>query len=63
MYSQNSTAQLKCINHSHMVFSQSQNVLISNLEFIGCGNDQMMNVGKLIICDATFNSLENSKCL
>ena len=39
MMSENSTAQIECISNSHIHFSQSQCIHITNLEFIGCGGN------------------------
>ena len=38
------TAQIECTEYSWIIFNDSQNVLISNLEFVGCGDNQVMNV-------------------
>ena len=44
MKSENSTAQIKCTNDSSMHFTQSQYIHITNLEFIVCGGNQVMNL-------------------
>ena len=43
-----------------MIFNWSQSILITNLEFVGCGDNHVGNVEKLIIREMTFSVLENS---
>ena len=54
MMSKNATAQIQCTNHSHFLLNSSQYVHISNVEFVGCGGNQVENVNKLVLRDATF---------
>ena len=61
MKSENSTAQIKCTNDSHIHFSQSQCIHITNLEFIGCGGNQVKHLQEFVIKDAKFEGQENSE--
>ena len=58
--SENSTAQIKCTKFSHIHFSQSQYIHITDLEFIGCGGNQVKHVEELVIQDTNFKGQENS---
>ena len=60
MKSENSTAQIKCTSDSSMHFYQSQSIHITNLEFIGCGGNQVRHVEEFVIEDAKFEGQENS---
>ena len=60
MKSENSTAQIKCTNYSHIHFSQSLHIHITDLEFIGCGGNQVKHVEEFVIRDTTFRGQENS---
>jgi predicted outer membrane repeat protein len=60
MKSETSTAQIKCINNSSMHFSQSQSIHITNLEFIGCGGNQIAQVKEFLVMDTKFEGRENS---
>ena len=60
MKSDNSTAQIKCASDSHIYFSQSQCIHITNLEFIGCGGNQVKHVEELVVEYTTFEGEENS---
>ena len=60
MKSENTTAEIKCANHSHFYFSRSQGIHINNLEFIGCGDSQVRDVEEFIIKDTKFEGQENS---
>ena len=60
MKSRSSTAQLKCTNDSSMHFSQSQRIHITNLEFIGCGDNQVKHVKEFLVDNAKFKGQENS---
>ena len=58
MKSENLTAQIRCTNDSHIHFSQSQCIHITN---VGCGGNQVKHViGKLVIKDTKFEGQENS---
>ena len=57
--SENSTAQIKCTNDSSMHFSQSQSIHITDLEFIGCGGNQVIQVKEFLITDTMFKGQEN----
>ena len=61
MKSENSTAQIKCTNDSHIHFSQSQRIHITNLEFIGCGGNRVKHLQEFVIKDAKFEGQENSE--
>ena len=60
MKSENSTAQIKCTSDSHIYFSQSQCVHITNLDFIGCGDNQAKQVAKFLVDNTKFEGQENS---
>ena len=60
MKSGSSTVQIKCTNDSSMYFSQSQYIHITNLEFIGCGGNQVKHVEKFVVEDTKFQGQENS---
>ena len=60
MMSENSPAQIKCTSNSHLYFSQSLYIHITNLEFIGCGVNVVKHVEELVIEDTKFKGQENS---
>ena len=60
MKSENSTAQIKCTSDSSMQFYQSQSIYIFNLEFIGCGRNQVRHVEELMFEDTKFEGQENN---
>ena len=60
MKSENSTAQIKCTSDSTMNFYQSQSIHITNLEFIGCGGNQVRHAKEFVVEDAKFEGQENS---
>ena len=60
MKSENSIAQIKCINDSSMHFNQSQYIHISNLEFIGCGGNLVEHVQKFVVQDTNYEGQQNS---
>ena len=61
MKSQNSTAaQIKCTNDLSMHFIRSRYIHISNLEFIGCGGNQISHVEEFVVKDAKFEGQKNS---
>ena len=61
MKSENSTvAQIKCTSDSHIYFSKSQCIHITNLEFIGCGGNQVKNVEEFVVEDTILKGEENS---
>ena len=61
MKSEKSIAQIKCTkNESHIYFSELQCIYISNLEFIGCGGNQVKHVERFIIKNTIFKGQENS---
>ena len=59
MKSENSTAQIKCTSDSSMHFYQSQSIHITNLEFIGCGRNQVRHVEEFMLEDTKFEGQEN----
>ena len=61
MKSENSTAQIKCTNYSHIDFSQSQYILITNLEFVGCGGNQVKYIEGFMVQNAKFTGEENTR--
>ena len=60
MKSENSTVQIKCISDSTMYFYQSQGIRITNLEFIGCGGNQVRHVEEFMVENVKFEGQENS---
>ena len=60
MKSENSTAQIKCTSGSHIHFSNVQCIHITNLEFIGCGSNQVKHVEEFVVKDTKFEGQENS---
>ena len=60
MKSENSIAQIKCTSDSTMHFNQSQSIYITNLEFIGCGGNQVRHVEEFMVEDTKFEGQENS---
>ena len=61
MKSENLTAQIICTNDSHIHFSQSRYIYITNLELIGCGGNQVKYADKILIKDTKFEGQENSE--
>ena len=60
MKSENSTAQIKCTSDSSMQFYQSQSIHITNLEFIGCGGNQVRQVEEFVVENTKFKGQKNS---
>ena len=60
MKSESSTARIICTIDTSMHFSQSQCILITNLEFIGCGGNKVEHIKKLLINNTTFEGEGNS---
>ena len=60
MNSENSIAQIECTSDSHIYFSQSQCIHITNLDFIGCGDNQAKQVANFLIDSTKFEGRENS---
>ena len=59
--SENLTTHIVCENYSRFIFEQSSNIyIISNLEFIGCGGNQVVNVDNFVIHETVFRAQENS---
>ena len=54
MQSENSTAHIVCEDYSSIYFSHSHYIEITNLEFIGCGDNQVVCVVEFIVQDAMF---------
>ena len=59
--SENSTAQILCSNNSSIVFLYSQYIEIINLEFIGCGGNEVTNVKEFVLKDTTFKGRNKSE--
>ena len=55
MLPENSTAHIACAISSNLYFLHSQYVEISNLEFIGCGGNQVKYVAEFVVQDTKFN--------
>ena len=54
MTSESIPAQIRCASYSRIVFNCSQNIFITNLEFIGYGGNQLLRVQKFVARNATF---------
>ena len=61
MKSKNSTAQIKCKNFSHIDFSHSQYIHITDLEFIGCEGNQVKHVQEFFVQDTKIKGQENNE--
>ena len=61
MYSNNSTAIIVCASSTNMHFSHSQSIHINDLEFVGCGGNQVQSVGQLSIKEVVFNGEGESR--
>ena len=48
------TTIIICASYSQIIFNHSHTVQITNLEFIGCGGNQVMNVDKFVVHDSSF---------
>ena len=51
---------MRCTNDSHIFISQSLNIQILNLEFIGRGGNQIECVEEFVVKDAKFEGQKNS---
>ena len=60
MTSRQMTAEIRCKGYSNITFSHSQNIHITNLEFVGCGGNKVVNVDKFVVRNSTFRGQENS---
>ena len=60
MTSRQTTAEIRCTRYSQITFSHSQNIHITNLEFVGCGGNKVVNVDKFVVRNSTFRGQENS---
>ena len=60
MKSESSTVQIKCANDSHIQISQSRCIHIINLQFIGCGGNQVKHVEEFLVNNTNFVGQENS---
>ena len=59
--SENVVAQIKCTSDSHIYFRQSQCIHITNMEFIGCGNNNIVEVvTSFLVNNTKFEGLNNS---
>ena len=57
----NSTAHIVCQTYSsNIYFNHSHNIEITNLEFIGCGGNQVKHVVEFVVQDTKFIGQENS---
>ena len=60
MTSESATAQItRCTSNAWilMIFNWSQSILITNLEFFGCGGNQVVNVDRLVGHNSSFVGL------
>lgn len=55
-----SAAQIECTDDSNIHFSQSQSIHIINLQFIGCGGNQVKQVEEFLVKDTKFEGQGNS---
>ena len=62
MTSESITPQIVCKSYQHIHFKHSWYIGISNLEFIGCGGNQVKSVDKFVVKDTVtvFNGLNTS---
>ena len=60
MKSENLTAKIKCTSDSNFHFSQTQSIHITNLEFIGCGGNQVNHVEEFLVNNTKFEGQNNS---
>ena len=60
MRSENSTVYIVCENYSNIYFNHSHNIEITNLEFIGCGGNQVKHVVEFIVRDTKFEGHQES---
>ena len=56
----NSTAQIECTSDSHIHFSRLRCIHIANLEFIGCGGNQVKYVKRFVVKNTIFRGQETS---
>ena len=52
--SENLTIWIICENYARFIFRHSNNIHISNLEFIGCGGNQVVSVNNFVVIDTIF---------
>ena len=60
MQSENSTAHIACENYSSIYFNHSSYIEITNLEFIGCGGNQVIHVEEFVVQDTKFKGQDYS---
>ena len=58
--SENVTTRIMCENYSRFIFELSNNIHISNLEFVGCGGNEVVNVDNFVIHETVFRGQANS---
>ena len=58
MTSMNTIAQIQCENLSSISFHSSQSILLTSVEFLGCGGNRVRDVNEFILSDATFEGQE-----
>ena len=54
MNSEISTAQIVCRNYAHIFLNCSQCIHITNMEFIGCGGNQVKNIEEFVLQNTKF---------
>ena len=57
---ENLTTRIICENYTRFIFDHSNNIHISNLEFVRCGGNQVVNVVNFVVIDTIFRGQENS---
>ena len=60
MNSENFAAQIQCRNSSRIYFNESLHIHITNLEFIGCGGNQVRHARALILSNVKFDGQDVS---
>ena len=57
---ENSTAQILCTNHSHFQLSGSEYVYVTNVEFVGCGGNEVTDVKEFVLQGVQFKGEEET---
>ena len=55
MRSENSTTKIGCTNNTRLLFNRFQYVHITNLEFIGCGGNQVKGIQEFVMNNTKFD--------
>ena len=57
---EDSTAQILCTNHSRFQLSGSEYISITNVEFVGCGGNEVMDIKKFVLQGVKFKGQEET---